>query len=275
MAWNEWRQTAVRQTAVRQVRRRGRKATDKTRQWRRQLRLEALEDRRLLANSVPAITSLQILPTLENEVATLSGAFADGDGGDQHRVCVQWGDGTSQILDLATGERTFTAQHTYLQDGGFPVSVSVSDRPLTLGLVGLWNFDDAAATDASGFGQNGTVGSSLTFDADVPSTLGSGQSLTAVGTVGTAGIVQIPNAGHLETMRDQLTVAFWVKADTTTAAWSRIVRKGSEGSAARTWLVDRYGSSTETNVRVDTVGAGGVNNQNIAVTGVTVLDGTW
>ncbi len=86
---------------------------------------ELLEPRRLLA--VPDITGLSLSADNIDEggSTTLSGEFTDDDLLDMHNVNINWGDGTSTSIDLAVGVRTFSADHTYVDDD--PITGTASD----------------------------------------------------------------------------------------------------------------------------------------------------
>lgn len=160
--------------------------------------------------------------------------------------------------------------------------VALSFAPASADLVGYWNFNAGNAADSSGNNNHGTAGASITYPTDVP--FGSGRSGQSNGTGG-ANVVTVATSPTLESIDDQLTIAFWMKA-VPGANWVRLFQHGTEASGDRTWLVDRYSNLNYTNVRVDTTGAF---NQNIATGGadtftnpatwhhlVYVLDnGTW
>jgi hypothetical protein len=107
--------------------------------------LESLEARLLLSAShaskevllaaavetVPAITLVTPTSINENDALTVSGSLA-ATLTDAHDLTIQWGDGTSSLQTLASGQTTFTASHIYLNnptDGSaaFAITVSVAD----------------------------------------------------------------------------------------------------------------------------------------------------
>lgn len=144
--------------------------------------------------------------------------------------------------------------------------------PLQAGLIGYYSFDAANGNDDSGKGNNATVGSSITFQADVP--FGTGLSGKNYGT-GSANVMTVPTSSTLQGIKDELTVSFWMKAPTG-ANWVRIFQHGPESDGSSTWLIDRNSSTTTTNMRVDThVGSVGTFNQNIATGGANTFDGEW
>ena len=138
-------------------------------------------------------------------------------------------------------------------------------------LVAYYSFDDDTATDLSPNGNTGTVGGAVTFSNDTP--LSAGRS--AVGNATTASIITVPTSTSLQSIDDELTVSFWMRASTDTPDWGRMLEQatGSEG-----WRVNRYSSTTDMNVRVDTLpndGVEGKYNQNIAHTNSNMLDDEW
>ncbi len=89
-------------------------------------------------NVAPTITAVDVDPSAIDEGGTvsLSGSFEDPGTLDVHTVSIDWGDGGTDVLPLAVGERTFSADHQYLDQpdgvasGDFQVSVTVADDDL-------------------------------------------------------------------------------------------------------------------------------------------------
>jgi hypothetical protein len=144
------------------------------------------------------------------------------------------------------------------------------------GLIANYNFNASNATDLSGNSNNGIVGSNVAFSTDTHTGTGLAMQTLAKGSTY---VVTVPTSPSLESINDSLTIGFWMKGRPWTDSsdtWIRIFQHGTEGNPSRTWLVDRYGTSNGSNVRVDTnAGPGGVFNQNIAVGGTDVFDSTW
>ncbi|MEM7392733.1 MAG: LamG domain-containing protein, partial [Verrucomicrobiota bacterium] len=225
---------------------------------------------------VPAITNLHVSQT--NGTVYLTGFFTDADTNDQHRVRVEWGDGRTETGDLVVGRRVFTNTHHYLScTQSFSIQVTISDAPVQLGLVGLWNFDAGSGADTSGQTNDGVVGAALNFTNDVPPAIGMGQSIVGAGVGGVNGLMEVPNAPGLETITDELTVAFWIKADAAANGnWFRMIRKGSEAPGTNSWMVTRHVDRADTLIRIDTTGPDSAFNQNRGIgVGTNVLDGTW
>ena len=61
----------------------------------------------------------------EGETVSLAGSFTDGGGA--HVVLVEWGDGNTSTLTLASGVSTFSTTHTYTDDTNSAGSVTASD----------------------------------------------------------------------------------------------------------------------------------------------------
>ena len=86
-------------------------------------------------NVDPVIVSLSATgPIDENDETTLSGTFTDPGLLDTHELTITWGDGSSDVIDLTNGERSFSANHQYLDDGltsaasdTYTISVTVED----------------------------------------------------------------------------------------------------------------------------------------------------
>jgi len=65
----------------------------------------------------PEITQLLITENInENDIATLTGQFIDPDMLDSHTLVIDWGDGSSDTFILSVGDRSFLAEHQYLDD---------------------------------------------------------------------------------------------------------------------------------------------------------------
>ncbi len=156
------------------------------------------------------------------------------------------------------------------------VTLALAGLTADAAMIGYYSFDDGTGIDGSGAGNNGTMGSSITFGSDVP--FGTGLSGENHGT-GAANVMTVPTSPTLESIDDQLTLSFWMKANTTdNDSWERIFQHGTEGSNTRTWLIDQFGSSGKTNMRVDTQpndDVTGDHNQNIATGGPVTFDDQW
>lgn len=96
------------------------------------LTLEQLEPRQMFAT----LDSLNVAaPIDEGGVATVVGEFSDADIDNQHRALIHWGDGSWDLVDITPGERTFTAQHAYNDNGlangsigSYAITASVLDN---------------------------------------------------------------------------------------------------------------------------------------------------
>jgi len=145
----------------------------------------------------------------------------------------------------------------------------VSATTANAALVGYYNFDSATANDLSGNGNNGTLGGGKSFTADSPFS-GSALSNTS------GSFVTAADSASLQSIDDQLTLSFWVKANTAgNSDWFRMFRKGTEANGTTTFMVNRYSNTPGTGMRFDTVGGGGVFNQNRGETVGDVLTGQW
>lgn len=148
-------------------------------------------------------------------------------------------------------------------------AVGLCVSPASAQMIGYWSFDGGNADDGSGNSNDGTVGSSFTFETDVP--FGTGLSAENHGG-GSTNVITVPTSPTLESIDDQLTVSFWMKA-VTGNNWVRLFQHGTEGNPSQTWLIDRYSSTARTNMRVDTIDdpgppfVDGQFNQNIATGG--------
>ncbi len=80
-------------------------------------------------NTPPSNVAISLTaPTInENGTTTLNGSFIDPDTADTHVVTINWGDGSTQTVNLTAGVTTFSAPHQYLQNGNYPISVGVAD----------------------------------------------------------------------------------------------------------------------------------------------------
>ena len=87
-------------------------------------------------NLDPEITFFDIVETSidENGIATLQLSFTDVGSLDTHTVDIDWGDGTTETVNLSLGQTTLTIQHQYLDDDPsgtlsdvYTVNVTVTD----------------------------------------------------------------------------------------------------------------------------------------------------
>lgn len=92
------------------------------------------DSKTIVVNNVdPFNLNLNLNPSSidENGSVTLGGSFSDPGTRDTHQVEINWGDGSSQILDLARGVLSFGGlDHTYADDAETPyeISVTVTDK---------------------------------------------------------------------------------------------------------------------------------------------------
>jgi hypothetical protein len=95
-------------------------------------------------NVAPAVTDLRLSATAidENGSTTLSGSFTDPGTLDTHTVLTDWGDGSTQTLSLAPGDRAFEATHQYLDDN--PTGTPQDDYTITVTVT-----DDDTGADTS------------------------------------------------------------------------------------------------------------------------------
>jgi uncharacterized delta-60 repeat protein len=80
-------------------------------------------------NVAPTITHFNLdAPTIDEKgVATVTGTYIDAGGLDTHTVEITWGDGNSVLATVDPVTRTFTASHTFLDDGEYPVTATIRD----------------------------------------------------------------------------------------------------------------------------------------------------
>ncbi len=116
-------------------------------------------------NGVPVVTLGPITDGSEGAAVNLAASFGDPDAADVHTATIDWGDASAiqaGIVDEASG--SVTGSHAYANDGGFVVTVSVSDNrggigqddaPVTVGNV--------APTANPGGPYSGFSGSAISF----------------------------------------------------------------------------------------------------------------
>jgi len=79
-------------------------------------------------NVAPTLSNLAIPPSKEGSLATLTGTITDPGILDTQSVVVQWGDGTSSTVAVGAGATSFTAIHTYADNGNDAVIVTDTDK---------------------------------------------------------------------------------------------------------------------------------------------------
>ena len=146
--------------------------------------------------------------------------------------------------------------------------------PADAALIGYWSFD-GNANDLSAYANNGIAGGSITYQGDTPGVLG-GQSARSYIGGGGGNVVTVPTSASMESIDDSFSLGYWMKSNLgDNGNWMRLFQHGTEAGGQQSWMVNRYGGNNAVNVRVDTIGAGGQYNQNIATGGPAPFDNTW
>ncbi|QDV24951.1 Calx-beta domain-containing protein [Aureliella helgolandensis] len=85
-----------------------------------------------VSNAMPVIESLSITSEIEeNGIARVSGAFTDVGLLDTHEIIIDWGDGESSSVIVDETTRTFTAEHSYLDD---PIGLESTDYEIIVSI---------------------------------------------------------------------------------------------------------------------------------------------
>jgi PKD repeat protein len=81
-------------------------------------------------NEAPVIVPLDAVNGFEGATVTLSAPFTDGGLLDTHIATVDWGDGTTSpaVVTESQGQGTVSAQHVYLDNGVYSVTLTVTDN---------------------------------------------------------------------------------------------------------------------------------------------------
>lgn len=144
--------------------------------------------------------------------------------------------------------------------------------PMHAAVVAIYSFDSQNGTDSVG-SNNATANGGVSYSTNTPFGSGyafnvsNGARLTAADSSGST----------FSSISNNLSVSFWVKAGTAgNDNWHRLIRKGAGG--ANSWIIGRYNSTADTNIRVDTGATTGDGyNQNLAYSssGGTILTDDW
>ncbi len=83
-------------------------------------------------NVVPVLLTLtnsaaEVGKVLPGEPVKLTGTFTDPGTGDDHRLIIDWGDGRTETVSLARGDRSFAINHLYANPGFFDIKVVLAD----------------------------------------------------------------------------------------------------------------------------------------------------
>jgi len=84
----------------------------------------------LVKNVAPVATAVTPPPAgvFEGSLASFTFTFADPGTLDTHTYEVNWGDGTSTVFgNIPVNDRTFTASHTYADNGNYTINVTLRD----------------------------------------------------------------------------------------------------------------------------------------------------
>lgn len=100
-----------------------------------------------IRNVAPTINELALSSTVinENDTITLTGSFTDPGIADNHKITINWGDGTTSVLTKAERQltRTFQLSHQYLDDT--PTGTPSDLLPITVTVLD----DDGGSTQAN------------------------------------------------------------------------------------------------------------------------------
>jgi hypothetical protein len=157
--------------------------------------------------------------------------------------------------------------------------VSILVGSLQGSLISIYNFDAQNGNDSSGNNNHAT--GTVTYSTNTPFGAGSGYAfsvsgsskLTAVHTTSTG------STTGFNDITSNLSISFWINSPSTGSdQWFRVMRKGAGAENSGHWIIGRYMTSSDLNIRVDTgpsVAPGGY-NQNLAYnTANTILDSNW
>ncbi len=142
-------------------------------------------------------------------------------------------------------------------------------------LVAYYSFDGDDATDLSEYGNDGIVGSALTFDTSTP--FGSGKSVYSPYVANSTGVISVPTSASLQSIGNAVTISFWMNAGMDSPAWGRIMQHANEGQGTQGWMINNYYGNNELNLRVDTLPGDLPDawNQNIAISGDAPFTNEW
>jgi hypothetical protein len=82
-------------------------------------------------NTQPMVAAITTQNAVEGLPFTVSGSFTDPDSGDSWTATVNFGSGTEPLT--LNADKTFTINHTFADNGTFPVTVSVTDSHRSTG----------------------------------------------------------------------------------------------------------------------------------------------
>jgi PKD repeat protein len=93
----------------------------------------------------PEIIEISVTDDInENDIAILSGLFIDPDMLDSYTLAIDWGDGSSDTFVLDVGDRSFSAEHQYLDDE--PSGTEQDDYTIVIVLTDIEGGQDTAST---------------------------------------------------------------------------------------------------------------------------------
>ncbi|GAJ00550.1 unnamed protein product, partial [marine sediment metagenome] len=93
----------------------------------------------------PEIIEISVTDDInENDIAILSGLFIDPDMLDSYTLVIDWGDGSSDTFVLDVGDRSFSAEHQYLDDE--PSGTQQDDYTIEIVLTDIEGGQDTAST---------------------------------------------------------------------------------------------------------------------------------
>ena len=194
-----------------------------------------------VANVAPAITDASVGPSpahvTEGGSVTLTGSFTDPGVLDSHVVSINWGDGSTQTVNLAAGVLQFSASHVFVDNALVAVAFTVTDK------------------------DGGSAGGSMPLTVDnaapvVTITAPDAGSLIPVNTNVTV-TASFTDAGVADTHTCSVT---WDNGDTTATTVGVVTESGGSGTCASSHVLSATGVySITVTITDDDAGAGSAN----------------
>ena len=159
-----------------------------------------------------------------------------------------------------------------LPSAGFLAASLLSAAPLQASLVAYYPLD-GNFLDSSGNGNDGTMFGGFTYTADVPASLGGGQSVSFDGASGTYGAV---NTGLSLTTNNEFAISMWVRGDgTVNNVDDRIFSEGSTTNGTPLYNLGTHNNGTDARVDVYIRNGGGTQTFGHAYSNGDGFDDTW
>lgn len=174
----------------------------------------------------------------------------------------------------ARTQKTMNSTKTFFVKLPLAASLIALPFPISAEIIGYWPLDNNF-DDTSGNANNGTFYGGTTYEADVPTALGSGTSVAFDGLAGTYGAINPDSGGLALTNRSAYSVSMWVKGDGTLNSDDRVFSEGRSDDTVPLFNIGTHNTSADGTVDFYIRNGGADQTLNHAHSTGTAFDNAW